>query len=130
MDENVIIVRNYDGETVTLDLNKIIEAIMASVEESVETLEEIREMAMEAISRLLQEFAHHIFRYVRGKKHRRQRSLFSIIIYLWIPQYRERQYFIQTYDGISHMLRRVYLRCHARTTSNTDDSQAHQCVTC
>lgn len=131
MEEKGIIIRTSDGETVTFDISKLIEAITAAMEKTVEAMAEMQEMALQAISTLLHQFAHCIFHFVRGKKHRRQRSLYSIIMYIWTPRHKERPCLIQVYDGISHMLRQVYLRHHLKLTSNTDDFQIHTfCVTC
>lgn len=131
MEEKGIIIQKSDGETVSFDISKLIEAITAAMEKTFEAIAEMQEMAMEAIVTLLHEFAHCICHFAHGKRYRRKRSLFSIIIFIWTFRHREKPCLFQTYDGISHMLRRVYLRHHLKLASKADDSQIHKiCVTC
>ena len=123
MEENGIIIRKSDGETVSFDISKVVEAITAAVEKAMEAIDEIQEMAMEAILTVLHEFAHYICHFTHCRSHSRKRSLHFTIIYIWNSRYWEKPCITKSYDGISHIIRKVYLRHHQRISSNTDDSQ-------
>ncbi len=123
MEENGIIIRKSDGETVSFDISKLIEAFTAAVKKTMETIAEIQEMATEAFLTALHELAHCICHFTYGRSHSRKRSLHFIIIYIWNSRYRKKPCITKSYDGISHIIRKVYLRHHQRISSNTDDSQ-------
>lgn len=123
MEENGIIIRKSDGETVSFDISKLIEAFTAAVKKTMETIAEIQEMAIEAFLTALHELAHCICHFTHGRSHSRKRSLHFIIIYIWNSRYRKKPCITKSYDGISHIIRKVYLRHHQRISSNTDDSQ-------
>ena len=123
MEENGIIIRKSDGETVSFDISKLIEAFTAAVKKTMETIAEIHEMATEAFLTALHELAHCICHFTHGRSHSRKRSLHFIIIYIWNSRYRKKPCITKSYDGISHIIRKVYLRHHQRISSNTDDSQ-------
>lgn len=123
MEENGIIIRKSDGETVSFDISKLIEAFTAAVKKTMETIAEIQEMATEAFLTVLHELAHCICHFTYGRSHSRKRSLHFIIIYIWNSRYRKKPCITKGYDGISHIIRKVYLRHHQRISSNTDDSQ-------
>lgn len=131
MEEKGLIIQKSDGETVTLDLSKLLEALTKAMEKTFQAIAEMQEMALEAVTTLLHEFAHCIFHFVHRKKCKHKRNLLSIIIYMWTFHRREESCLLQTYDGISHMLRRIFLRHHLKLASKADDSQIHKiCVTC
>lgn len=123
MEEKGIIIRKSDGETVSFDISKVVEAITAAVENAMEVIAEMQEMAMEAILTVLHEFAHYICHFTHGRLHSRKRSLHFTIIYIWASQYWEKPCITKSYDGISHIIRKIYLRHHQRISSNTEDSQ-------
>lgn len=125
MEEKGIIIRNSDGETVSFDLSKVVEAVTAAVEKTMESIAEMQEMAMEAILTVLREFAHCICHFTHGRSHSHKRSLHFTIIYIWTSRYAEKQYITKSYDGFSHIIRKIYLRHHQRISSNADDSQIH-----
>lgn len=89
MEENGIIIRKSDGETVSFDISKLIEAFTAAVKKIMETIAEIQEMATEAFLTALHELAHCICHFTHGRSHSRKRSLHFIIIYIWNSRYRK-----------------------------------------
>lgn len=123
MEEKGIIIRKSDGETVSFDISKLIEAFTAAVKKTMETIAEIQEMATEAFLTALHELTHCICHFTHGRAYSRKRSLHFIIIYIWNSRYRKKPCITKGYDGISHIIRKVYLRHHQRISSNTDDSQ-------
>lgn len=128
MEEKGIKVIKSDGETTGINLNKIVELMMASF---YETLEEIMNSVEETVVTLLQHLAHYIFHFVHGRREKAQRRLFSVVIYIWSFRHKERPHIIQAYDGISQKLRQVYLRHRLKLASETDDSQIFtNCSTC
>lgn len=128
MEEKGIKVIKSDGETLSFNINKLIDSIMASF---YETLEEIMNSVEETVVTLLQHLAHYIFHFVHGRREKAQRRLFSVVIYIWSFRHKERPHIIQAFDGISQKLRQVYLRHRLKLASETDDSQIFiTCATC
>lgn len=123
MEENGIVIRKSDEETVSFDISKVVEAITAAMEKVMEAIADMQEMAMEAIYTILHEFAHCICHLAHGRTRSRRRSLHMVVIYIWASRYREKPCITKSYDGISHIIRKIYLRHHQRISSNTEDSQ-------
>ena len=123
MEENGIVIRKSNEETISFDVSKVVEAITAAMEKVMEAIADMQEMAMEAIYTVLHEFAHCICHLAHGRTRSRKRSLHMIIIYIWTSRYREKLCIAKSYDGISHIIRKIYLRHHQRISSNTEDSQ-------
>ncbi len=121
MDENSITIRKSDGESVLFNTSTIYEEMMQFFDAINEFIEEIKDSFTETIINLLQEFASRMLTFRTGRSVKRSVPFIVLSLYRWSILRLTPLPLTQSYDGISKMLRRVYLIHHRRTTSVTDD---------
>ncbi len=121
MDEISIAITKSDGENVLFNISKIYEEMMQFFNAIDEFIEEIKDSFTEKIMNLLQEFASCMLTFRSGRSLKKSVPFIVLSLYRWSILRLTSLPLTQSYDGISKMLRRVYLIHHRRTTSVTDD---------
>ena len=121
MDEISIAITKSDGENVLFNISKIYEEMMQFFNAIDEFIEEIKDSFTEKIMNLLQEFASRMLTFRSGRSLKKSVPFIVLSLYRWSILRLTSLPLTQSYDGISKMLRRVYLIQRRRTTSVTDD---------
>lgn len=111
-DEDEIFFYAYDLQDVIAKLYNIIN----------DFFEKFKDYLSEQAYSLFQEFLSNVYNFRNRHKPKRTSLLVILPLYRWVILRLKAMPLTQPYDGISKMLRRIYLRHHQRTTSVADDS--------
>lgn len=122
MDEISIAITKSDGEGAFFSISKIYEEMVQFFDTIDEFIEEIKGSLAEKIMNFLQEFASYLLTFREGRSLKRNVPFITLSLYRWSILRLTPLPLTQSYDGISKMLRRIYLIHHHRTTSVADDS--------
>lgn len=122
MDEISIAVTESFGEDVLLDASKICEELFQIFDIMDEYFEKFKDNLVERIMSFLQEFASCLLTFRDERESRRKAAFVTLSLYRWSVLRLTLLPLAQSFDGISKMLRHIYLIHHQRIISATDDS--------
>jgi len=122
MDENCITFTKADEDEIFFYVYELHAAITKLYNIINDFFERFKDHLSEQTYSLFQEFLSSIYNFRNRHKPKRVSLLVVLPLYRWAILRLEAMPLTQTYDGISKMLRRIYLIHHQRITSVADDS--------